>query len=584
MLKLRDYQQAAVDSLYEYWSKEAGSPLIVIPTGGGKSLILATVVKDLVENYPDMRILIVTHVKELIAQNAQELFGLWPQAPAGIFSAGLGRRDARAQIIFGGVQTIASKTALIGHIDLVLDDEAHLMPRKSETQYGKLIAGLRKTNPDLKLVGLTATPFRMGEGLLHEGEGALFDAIAYEKPIGEMIEDGYLCKPISKGMHTGFDLTGVGKVGGDYNQGKLQAAVDKADVTRAVVSEVVGYGDGRKSWLLFCSGVEHAFHVRDEIRDRGYSCETVCGDTPADERARILADFKAGKIRAVTNNAVMTTGTNIPSIDLVAFLRPTLSASLYIQMAGRGLRIAPGKDNCLFLDFAGVVRKHGPIDCVTPPNARSGEGEAPVKICPQEPDDFGRIGCGSLVHASARVCPDCGFEFPIDDAPKIKDSAEDAPIYGQGDATWRTVTSRRFDYHEGKADKPPSVKVTYMCGMTAIREWLCPQHQGFAKSKADRYWVKHGGERPFPATVMEWLERQRELTGTAEISVKPDGKYWSVQSQKPGDMQEPEPEEYKPDGTAGANDGTVEWYPGEHSRGNIGYATAEELMDDEIPF
>lgn len=572
MLELRDYQKDAVDSLYDYWAKEAGSPLVVIPTGGGKSLILATVVKDLVENYPDMRILIVTHVKELIAQNAQELFGLWPNAPAGIFSAGLGRRDARAQIIFGGVQTIATKTSVIGHIDLVLVDEAHLMPRKSETQYGQLLAGLRAINPDLKLVGLTATPFRLGEGQLHQGDGALFDAIAYEKPVGEMIDEGYLCRPISKGMQTGYDLTGVGKVGGDFKQNALQAAVDKIDVTRSAVNEVIAYGQARKTWLLFCSGVEHAYHVRDEIRERGFTCETVCGDTPAEERARILADFKAGKIRAVTNNSVMTTGTNIPSIDLLAMMRPTLSESLYIQMVGRGLRLSPGKENCLVLDFAGNVMRHGPIDAIVPSGPRSGNGEAPIKQCPQDEG-----GCGSLVHASARVCPDCGFEFPINEEEKIKPVSVDAPILSKGAPTWREVSSRRFDFHEGKGDKPPSVKVTYMCGLTAMREWVCPQHTGFAQSKAHRYWLKHGGGRPFPRTVMEWLERQRELKTTAEISVRPNGKYWDIVDQRAGDASEYEPEARpNPEGYAA-------WYPGEYEKpSGFGNATLEDL--DEIPF
>lgn len=200
MLTLRDYQRAAVDGLYDYWREQPGSPLIVLPTGGGKSLVLGTICKELIEGWPDMRVLVVTHVRELILSNYQELLNIWPFAPAGIFSAGVGRRDAKAQIVFGGVQTIANKTKQIGHIDVVLVDEAHLMPRNSETQYGKLIEGLRAINSDIKLVGLTATPYRLGEGLLTEGDGALFDDICFEKPIGDMIDEGYLCRPISKGM------------------------------------------------------------------------------------------------------------------------------------------------------------------------------------------------------------------------------------------------------------------------------------------------------------------------------------------------------------------------------------------------
>src|SRR5690606_18116474 len=195
-------------------------------------------------------------------------------------------------------------------------DEAHLMPRKSETQYGKLLDGLRAINPDLKLVGLTATPFRPGEGMLHEGEGALFDDIAYELPISDLLDGGYLVRPISKGMATTYDVSGVGKLGGDYKQNALQAAVDKDELTRAVVDEIVAYGTApgadRRAWLCFCSGVDHAYHMRDEIRSRGFACETVTGETPAGERDRILEDFKAGRLRALTNNSGLTTGQNLP--------------------------------------------------------------------------------------------------------------------------------------------------------------------------------------------------------------------------------------------------------------------------------
>lgn len=529
MLQLRDYQRDAVDSIFEYWSKNNGSPLVVVPTGGGKALLISTFVKELLRDYSDMRILCVTHVKELIVQNAKELLGIWPQAPIGFYSASVGRKDAHAQVIFGGVQTIYNKVDRIGHIDLVLVDESHLMPRKSETQYGKLISGLRAINPDMKLVGFTATPFRLGEGLLTEGEDALFDAIAYEKPVGELIDDGYLCRPVSKGMDAAYDLTGVGKLGGDYKQNALQNAVDKSDVNSAVCDEIVKYGRDRKAWLLFCSGVEHAYHMRDELRSRGISCETVCGDTPSAERDRILEDFKAGRIQAVTNNSVMTTGVNVPRIDLLALCRPTLSASLYIQMVGRGLRLYPGKDNCLVLDFAGNVKKHGPIDSVDPGRAHSGTGDAPVKKCPtDEADVDGSYGCDSLVHASARVCPDCGYKFPFDTSPKLDTHAGDAPILSKGEPQTRRVTTRTFRHHPGKGGKPDSVKATYMCGYAAINEWLCIEHGGPIAARACKFWREHGGSIPYPKTVMEWLERQSELVETDTIEVEPNGKYWNV--------------------------------------------------------
>ena len=555
-LTLRPYQTAALDGLFAYWAEHDGSPLIVLPTGAGKALVIAELIRRLVTDYSGMRILNATHVKELLFQNYQELLGIWPLAPAGLFSAGLGRRDAGAQILFGGVQTIASKTAQIGFVDLVIVDEAHLMPRNSETQYGKLLAGLREINPDLKLVGLTATHYRLGEGLLHEGDGAIFDAVAYEKPVGEMIDEGWLCRPVSKAMDTGYDLTNVGKVGGDFNQGALQAAVDRADVTARAVDEVVAYGKGRRSWLLFCSGVDHAYHVRDELKSRGVKAAAVAGETPDAERAQILADFKAGRIQAVTNNSVLTTGFNHPGVDLMAMMRPTLSTSLYIQMIGRGLRnvyarrmpldtvedrlaaIAAGpKRDCVVLDFAGNVRKHGPIDLVAPKAPGKGDGEAPVKLCPT---------CDSLIHAAARVCPDCGHEFPEPEV-KIKATAENTPIVSTGSAVWQDVEGRTLHRHE-KAGGSPSVRVEYLRqSLSIIREWVCPEHSGYARSKADRWWSRHGGELPFPRSVDELLRRQDELRETLAIAVKPDGRYFVVDDHKVGERPEPKIKQPDPD-------------------------------------
>ena len=552
MLELRNYQKQAEEAIFDYWSEEAGNPLVVAATGTGKSACMASLIKRLASNWPDMRIMVATHVAELIEQNFLELVGMWPFAPAGIYSAGLGRRDANAQIIFAGIQTVHNKAEQIGHIDVLLVDECHLIPVASNTMYRRFIEALRAVNPDLKIVGFTATPFRLDSGRLDEGDDRLFDRVVFEYGIADGIRDGYLCRLSSFPTTTEYDLRGVGKLGGDYKQNALQAAVDKSDITRTAVAETVAKGADRRSWLLFCSGVDHAFHVRDEIRAHGITCETITGETPKEERRRILEDFKAYRIRAVTNNAVLTTGFNHKGVDLIAAMRPTKSASLYIQMMGRGTRplYAPGmslntpeeriaaiaagpKKNCLVLDFAKVIDEHGPVDTVEAKTPGSGDGEAPIKICPQEEADrSGHYGCGEKLHASVRVCPGCGFQFP-EPEKKVTATASGAPILSMDAAVWRPVNKRTFRFHEGKEGKPDSVKVTYMAGMTAINEWLCPAHQGYAKSKADRWWLEHGGQRPFPKTPMEWLERQNELLDTAEISVEPNGRYWNVKAHRP---------------------------------------------------
>ncbi|CAH1656971.1 DNA helicase [Hyphomicrobiales bacterium] len=522
-MQLRPYQQEAIEALFDYWASEPGNPLIDLATGTGKSLVMATTIQRLLEGWPDMRILIATHVAELIEQDFKELTGLWPWAPAGILSAGLGQRNTYAQILFAGIQTAHTKAAQIGHVDVLMVDEAHLIPPKANTMYGRFIEALRAINPDLKIVGLTATPFRLGSGRLDEGDDRLFDKVVYTYGIADGIRDGYLSPLVSKGMTTEFDLSGVAKKGGDYVPGALQDAVDQDEVTRAAVDEIVGYGRDRRSWMAFCSGVKHAHHVRDEIRSRGFSAEVVTGETPAPERRRIIEDFKAGRIRCLTNNSVLTTGFNAPGVDLIAALRPTLSPSLYVQAVGRGTRLAPGKTNCLVLDFAGWVMTHGPVDDVRARKPGKGQGEAPVKVCPE---------CFSLVHASARVCADCGNEFEFEEKPKHKATADSAPILSTAEPEWLPVTGRRFRYHD-KPGGTDSVRVDFDCGLTVHKMWVCPEHKGFAKQKADRFWAQHGGTMPAPKGVQEWLDREGELRMTAEISVRPSGRYFEVVGVRP---------------------------------------------------
>jgi DNA repair protein RadD len=365
MMELRGYQRAAIDALYDYFGQHTGNPLVVMPTGTGKSVVIAGFVREALHVYPETRILMLTHVKELIAQNFQALLRIWPQAPAGIYSAGLSRRDIHAQVLFAGIQSIHRHAARVQRCDLVIIDEAHLLSRNDGSMYRAFLAELDGINAGLlKVVGFTATPYRLDSGLLHKGKDRIFTDIAYTVPVLDMIQQGYLCPVVPKQTTTQLDTSGVGTRGGEFIAGQLEAAVDRDDVTRAAVAEIVEHGKERGSWLVFCSGVAHAKHVRDAIREHGVSAEVVTGDTPAAERDAILAAFKAGRLRCVTNANVLTTGFDAPGTDLVALLRPTKSVGLYVQMVGRGTRLAPGKDDCLVLDFAGNTARHGPIDMV----------------------------------------------------------------------------------------------------------------------------------------------------------------------------------------------------------------------------
>ncbi len=173
-MELRPYQRESIDALYEHWQSGGGNGLIVIPTGGGKSLIIATLLREIMTTWPLMRVGMITHTKELISQNYAELLKVWPQAPAGIYSAGIGRRDTRHPILFCGVQSVWNKTDLIGRFDLLLIDEAHLISRSAGTMYGKFLAALKERQTDFRIVGLTATPYRLDSGRLDKGPDRLF--------------------------------------------------------------------------------------------------------------------------------------------------------------------------------------------------------------------------------------------------------------------------------------------------------------------------------------------------------------------------------------------------------------------------
>jgi DNA repair protein RadD len=606
-MALRIYQREAIDALFDYWAAEPGNPLIDLATGTGKSMVMAESIIEILAGWPHMRIGVVTHVKELIEQNYLELLGAWPggalACPAGIYSAGLRRKDFRAQILFGGIQTIWNKPeewnkfGNNGWFDIIFVDECHLIPRDSSMSYGKFFAAVRKINPDVKIVGLTATPYRLDSGRLDEGDDKMFDRVIYSYGLAEGVRDGFLAPLTTKGTESEINTKGVGKLGGDYNKGKLDTAADL--ITVAAVEEIVRKGADRRSWLCFCSGKDHAYHTRDEIRSHGIDCESITDETSAADRKNFIEAFKNYELRALTNNSVLTTGFNHKGVDLIAAMRPTLSVSLYLQMMGRGTRplYAPGmpldtveqrhaaiaagpKPNCLILDFARLVDEHGPVDMVTIKEPGSGGGEAPTKRCPlpidnngepTKPDKNGNHGCGEKLHASARVCKVCGYEFEFDESPKIEADSADVAIMASAPPDWRDVKKRQFSVNPGKGGKPDSVMVVYINGRSQIRDWICPEHKGFPADNARRYWFKHGGEGPPPSTVLEWIKRQNELANTDAILVKPgkDG-YWNVKDYRTSGVETKQDEH---------NDGGLFQPSPKAARRQL-----EQEIHDEIPF
>lgn len=476
-MQLRYYQQNTMNALYGWFQQNPeGNPCLVLPTGAGKSVIIAEFVKSALQNYPETRVLMLTHVKELIEQNASKLRAMWPNAPMGIYSASLRSKDLSQPITFAGIQSIRNKAQQVGHIDLILIDECHLVGHKDEGGYRDFIADLTAINPNLRIIGLTATPYRLGHGLITH-KPALFDALIEPVDIEELIAKGYLATLRSKVTDILLEVDSVKKRGGEFVERELQQAVDTEAYNEGIVDEVIELAGDRKAWLFFCAGVDHAQHIADCLTARGIAAACVTGKTSKLERERILSEFKLGKIKAVTNANVLTTGFDYPDIDLIAMLRPTLSPALYVQMAGRGLRPKSHTDHCLVLDFAGVVRTHGPITAVIPPKKKGKKegGEAPVKVCDN---------CDELVHLSAKTCPACGFEFPPPERPAL--DLQDDDIMG-----YRGIeldcNGWKWQQHTSRSSGKAMIKITYYGANLSdkpVIEYLPLLHGGYAAQKA----------------------------------------------------------------------------------------------------
>ena len=526
---LRDYQQRAIDDLYAWFGQHPeGNPCLVLPTGSGKSHIVAALCKDALQSWPETRILMLTHQKELIEQNAAKLRQHWPGAPLGIYSASVGRKELGEPITFAGIQSLIRRMRDVGHVDLCIIDECHLVGHEDQGSYRALLRVLREHNPGLRVVGLTATPYRLGHGLITDPP-ALFSDLIEPVSIEELIHKGFLAPLRSKLTHTRLDVTGVHRRGGEYIERELQAAVDVDVVTDAVVREVVELAGERKSWLFFCSGVRHAHNVRNALVRLGVSAECVTGETPKAERADILARFKNGDLKAVTNANVLTTGFDAPNIDLIAMLRPTLSTSLYVQMAGRGMRPKTHTDHCLVLDFAGVVSMHGPITAVDPGQRRgesTGDGVVPAKACEN---------CNELCHTACRACPQCGTPFPEPEKPALE--LRDDDIMGLESLLEMDVSSWRWRKHTSRASGKDMLAVTYYPASLVeggVTEYFPVLHDGYAQAKAVRVVAEiasRAGTIPGLLTDSSLDHAAHMLAkGMApkKISYKRDGKFFRV--------------------------------------------------------
>jgi DNA repair protein RadD len=554
----RDYQDYAIGQPFKYFENgNVGNPLLLMPTGTGKSHVVAGIVERALTAYPQTRIVMMTETKELVSQNYQKLKENWPEAPVGIYCDGLDRKQLHYPVTFGTIQSLISVVDALGFIDFVIVDEAHGISEDEDTQYRQFMQRLARPreqggNPHVKVIGLTATGFRMKQGMLTQGDNPLFTDIIVDMTdldsYNWFFEQGYLVPPIPRPTGVKYDLKNVKIKGGEYDQKSMQEEVDTQKKNEAVVLELLNHGQNRHCGIVFASGVDHCQHLVEIFEYYGESATWVASrGMSTKQRDRNIQAYKEGEFKWMINNGILTTGFDHPPIDIMGIPRLLLSPGLWGQMLGRGTRplFAPGfnlatvegrlasiaastKQNCMVLDFGNNTTRLGQINAprIPKPAERKREGDAPVRICGQ---------CGCYCHASARICWSCGYEFPrylkFDERSSTTElvaNSRSAPVCAP---RYEEVPVDRVTYQQWKKPgKTDSIKVTFHCGRKTYSEWICIEHEGVAGRIARDWWRKFSGEREVPETVAAALLQTDKLRTPKAIEVATNVQFGDIRS------------------------------------------------------
>ncbi|UIJ41871.1 DEAD/DEAH box helicase [Vibrio kanaloae] len=357
MYTLRPYQADSVKSVIHYFRKHQTPAVLVLPTGAGKSLVIAELAR-----LAKGRVLVLAHVKELVEQNHEKYEGYGLKGS--IFSAGLGRKETDQQVVFASVQSVVRNLdSFSNQFSLLVIDECHRVPDEKNSSYQKVITHLRENNSGIKVLGLTATPYRLGMGWIYQyhtrgqvrsDEPRFFRDCIFELPIRYLLDEGFLTPArMIDAPVLSYDFSQLKPAStGRYKEAELDMVIEQSKrATPQIVDQIIHLAQDKLGIMVFAATVRHAQEILGLLP--AGEASIVIGDTPTLERDQIINDFKERRIKFLVNVSVLTTGFDAPHVDLIAILRPTESISLYQQIVGRGLRLAPGKKECLVLDYAG---------------------------------------------------------------------------------------------------------------------------------------------------------------------------------------------------------------------------------------
>jgi DNA repair protein RadD len=568
-MKTRFYQDEGSDALVDtLFNEPQEAPLVAMPTGTGKSVTIARATKLILERVPSANLIIATHSQELVDQDAKTLSRFWDTAPYGVYSAGLGLKQSGMPITIGNIQSMVNNPEAFGKVSGVIIDEAQAVSPNENSMYQKFFSALRKKNEHLFVAGLTATPYRLGQGLL--ADGPTFSKVCYDVTgrvaFVKFIDMGYLCPLIPKKTSFEFDVSKVKQLGGDFNQKQLQEALDVDELTMQALDESLQVAADRNHWMIFCAGIEHVESVTALLNAIGESAVAVHSKMHPDVRKANIQAFREGRARMIVNDGILTTGVDFPHVDCIVLLRPTSSPGLHVQILGRGTRCdydtsgfdlndprqlaqwfefledqqnrldriySSHKHNCLVLDFSGNTLRCGPInDPRIPQKKKKGTGEVPVKICPC---------CDSYVHAAVRFCDGinwdgsrCNHEFQFETHLETSASTEevivrDKPEKETPQCYWFRVDRIEYEPYN-KPFTPPMMRVRYICGIKKFTEMVCIEHRSFAGTAAVKWWRTRLPSYPPPPTTHDGFSAISLLKEPTHIYVQVNSQWPKIRA------------------------------------------------------
>lgn len=512
---LRDYQIKAVEKCFQSHT----NTVIACPTGSGKTAILGGICQHIINKDSEAKILVVSHIQEILKQDFEALTNFISGDILGLYSAGIGFRYVN-QITVAGVQSCYNK-GLFNDCSHIIIDEAHLIPLEGNGMYRTLLKDFSG-----RVIGLTATPFRLGKGYIY-GEDRIFKNLCYDLTkldnFNKLISDGWLSNIYSYDTTATLDTSGLKTIAGDFSIKDMTDKFNRSKITRKCIKELLKVSGDYKKILVFCIDIKHSEDVSSMMNQ--YNIKTKPVHSKMKNRDVIIEELRTGEIKAISNVDVLTTGFDDPEIDLIVMLRPTKSPVIHVQTIGRGLRIADGKKHCMVMDFAGNTKRLGPINDIVPYVAKKGVQGAPItKTCPM---------CRSICHPTVRVCPICGHKFQFKTDLSNKNTGGNIIAKGDADKIEEyKVMDIGYNIHK-KSNRPDSIMVTYFTNHMGVtfREWICVSHKGYAKRVATKWLIERGVTLEVD-TVEQFMRVKCDFRVAKSIIIMRNGAYPQISKVK----------------------------------------------------